>query len=89
MLPVTVNGHGLREVLLIYYFKSLHIGLTSRPGAEAQEVVVALSVLLVVNDFLWNLPGGLYYLMRKQRKDRSNRIHITAADRGQLGGPAQ
>lgn len=61
MIPVTVNGHGLREVLLIHFFKDLHIGLTSVSDARVNETVVALSVLLITNDLLWSLPGGVWF----------------------------
>jgi uncharacterized membrane protein YbhN (UPF0104 family) len=64
MMPVTVNGHGLREVLLIYYFTHFHIALNGYAGVGVKETVIALSVLLVANDLLWSLPGGLWYLVR-------------------------
>jgi len=69
MLPVTVNGHGLREIILIFYFNHLRIGLAGGASIGVRETVVALSVVCVTNDLLWNLPGGLWYLLRfKQRK---------------------
>lgn len=67
MLPVTVNGHGLREVLLIFYFSHLHIALAGNASIGTRETVVALSVVGVTNDMLWNLPGGLWYLLRFKR----------------------
>jgi uncharacterized membrane protein YbhN (UPF0104 family) len=60
LLPVTVNGHGLREILLIYYFGQLGV---IRPGFGVQETVVALSLICVLNDVLWCLPGGIWYAM--------------------------
>jgi len=64
MLPVTVNGHGLREVLLIFYFTHLHIALAGNASIGTRETVIALSVVSVANDLMWNLPGGLWYLLR-------------------------
>jgi hypothetical protein len=64
MLPVTVNGHGLREVVLIFYFNHLHITLTGNASVGVRETVVALSVVCVANDLLWSMPGGLWYLLR-------------------------
>ena len=66
LLPVTINGHGLRELLLIGYFQHFGVGLTIGTAAGLQEIVVALSVVLVANDLLWSLPGGLLYFQRKR-----------------------
>lgn len=60
MLPITVNGHGLRELVLIYYFQALHVV----SGSGAAEVVVSLSLLMVANELLWSLPGGIVYMVR-------------------------
>ena len=65
MMPVTVNGHGLREVLLIFYFTKLGIGTGSAMGT--QETAIAFSALMVANDLLWCLPGGLLYSLRFRR----------------------
>ena len=64
MLPVTINGHGLRELLLIGYFTGMGIGIAATGDALVREIVVALSVVFVANDLLWSLPGGLWYLVR-------------------------
>ena len=64
LLPVTINGHGLRELLLIYYFTYFHIAQDGVAGVGVQETAVALSLLCVANDLLWSLPGGLWYLAR-------------------------
>jgi len=60
MVPVTVNGHGLRELVLIYYFQALRI----LPATGAAEFVVSLSILMVANELLWSLPGGIVYMAR-------------------------
>ncbi len=64
MLPITINGHGLREVLFIAYFTRLGVHLGQDRTIAYQEVAVALSLLMVANDLLWSLPGGLQYLVR-------------------------
>jgi hypothetical protein len=74
MLPITVNGHGLREVLLIYYFTQLHVPLAGPAGAGVNEAVIALSVLGVVNDLLWSVPGGLWYLLAWSAPNSGSRV---------------
>lgn len=66
MLPVTVNGHGLRELLLIAYFSQLAVRIHGRTDVGYQDAAVALSVLMVANDLLWSLPGGVKYLTRSR-----------------------
>lgn len=62
MAPITINGHGLREIVLIGYFG--YLGVTAAGQADTRETVIALSLLLVSNDLLWSLPGGLFHLWR-------------------------
>ena len=64
MLPITVNGHGLREVLLIFYFGKLGVAIAGHPSPGVQETAIAFSALLVANDLTWSLPGGLWYFLR-------------------------
>lgn len=64
MLPVTINGYGLREWLLIGYFTQLGVVIPDHPGSGVKEIAVALSLLLVANDLLWSIPGGIWYFMR-------------------------
>jgi len=63
LIPVTVNGHGLREMLMLFYFSHLHIALSSSTGAGPMETTLCLSLLGVANDLVWTLPGGLWYLL--------------------------
>lgn len=77
LIPVTVNGHGLREMLLLFYFTHLHIALQSIPGAGPMETVVSLSLLGVANDLLWTMPGGLWYLLVLGKRPRTA-VHQTA-----------
>jgi uncharacterized protein (TIRG00374 family) len=64
MLPLTINGHGLRELLLIGYFTQMRITLSGHPESGVREIAIGLSLLLVANDLLWSIPGGLWYLAR-------------------------
>lgn len=63
LIPVTINGHGLREILLIGYFTYLGVSV-SAAEVRVEETAVALSIVAVANDLLWSLPGGLWYLAR-------------------------
>lgn len=67
MIPVTINGHGLRELLLIGYLSHFGVHLDRNSPAEIQEIAIALSLLLVTNDLLWSVPGGILYLVRFRR----------------------
>jgi hypothetical protein len=62
MVPLTINGHGLREVILIAYFSYLGVVAAGHTGVDVRETAVALSLVAVANDLLWSLPGGLLYL---------------------------
>ena len=62
LLPLTVNGHGLREYILLFYFQRWHLVSALSGGGRITETVLALSLLMVVTDLLWSLPGGLCLL---------------------------
>jgi glycosyltransferase 2 family protein len=64
MLPVTINGHGLRELLLIAYFTQMGITIGRFGGSGVREIAVAFSLVLVANDLLWSIPGGIWYMAR-------------------------
>ena len=64
MLPVTINGHGLRELLLIAYFTQMGITIGRFSGSGVREIAVAFSLVLVANDLLWSIPGGIWYMAR-------------------------
>lgn len=66
LLPVTVNGHGLREMLLIGYFQWL--GLSNVHGAAPREAAIAFSVLYVASDLCWGLPGGVWFALHRHRR---------------------
>lgn len=72
MLPITVNGHGLRELLLIFYFTYFHIASAGHAEVGVKETVIALSVLLVTNDLLWAIPGGIWYFLSFKRPRSTN-----------------
>lgn len=62
LIPITINGHGLRELLLIGYFRYMGI-VVAGPEITIQDTAVALSLVAVANDLLWSLPGGLLYFV--------------------------
>jgi uncharacterized protein (TIRG00374 family) len=64
MLPVTINGHGLRELLLIAYFSQFGVTAGGPSGATVREAAVAFSLVMVANDLLWALPGGVLYFLK-------------------------
>jgi uncharacterized protein (TIRG00374 family) len=67
MIPVSVNGLGVREALYIFFF--------GRLGAPS-EVSVSLALLFLAVTFMASLPGGLVYASQ-----RSGRPQPTAASR--------
>jgi uncharacterized protein (TIRG00374 family) len=69
MLPITVNGHGLRELLFIYYFKQMNIAVPAGNYAMT-ETVVSLSLVIIANDLIWNVPGGLWYLLGRSNTSK-------------------
>jgi uncharacterized membrane protein YbhN (UPF0104 family) len=64
LLPVTINGHGLRELLLVGYFTHFGVTVAGASGVNVQELAVAASVIAVANDLLWSVPGGILYFRR-------------------------
>lgn len=63
LLPITINGHGLRELLLIGYFGYLGVTAEGAVDTSIQGMALALSLLIVASDLLLALPGGLFYLL--------------------------
>jgi uncharacterized membrane protein YbhN (UPF0104 family) len=59
LLPLTVNGHGLREFILLFYFQHWHLRSALAGENAPTETVLALSLLIVATDFFWSLPGGI------------------------------
>jgi peptidoglycan/LPS O-acetylase OafA/YrhL len=79
MIPITINGHGLREVLLIAYLGAMGVTVAGHAEFDATDTAIALSVVAVTNDLLWSLPGGLWYLLRwkNSREPLSMRLEAT------------
>ena len=71
MLPLTINGHGLREVTMIGYFQLLGLAVGSGFGSGSQ-MAVALSLAFVANDLFCALPGGLWYLLSADSRPRAS-----------------
>jgi uncharacterized protein (TIRG00374 family) len=64
MFPATINGHGLRELLLIAFFTQMGITIGRSGGSGVREIAIAFSLVLVANDLLWSIPGGIWYMAR-------------------------
>lgn len=64
LVPVTVNGHGLREALLVVYFSQMGIEMLGERVFGTSEIVLSLTAVLIANEMLWSLPGGLLLLRR-------------------------
>jgi uncharacterized protein (TIRG00374 family) len=57
-LPISVAGHGVREVVLIGVFAAMGI------SAGHPEVAIAFSVLLFSAQLFWSLVGGIWFAVR-------------------------
>ncbi len=79
MLPVTINGHGLREVLLIAYFSQFGATASGSSGAT-REAAIAFSLVMVANDLFWALPGGILYLLKFKPALPSAKPTLTGRD---------
>lgn len=64
MLPITINGHGLRELLLIAYFTQFGATIPGSVAPIEREIAIAFSLLMVTNDLVWAIPGGIVYFFR-------------------------
>jgi hypothetical protein len=71
MAPISINGHGVREVLLILFLAAAGIG-PERTDLKLPESVLALSVVGLSSDFALGLLGGFVFLLsRGYRVERS------------------
>ncbi|AHF92813.1 membrane protein [Opitutaceae bacterium TAV5] len=68
LLPVTINGHGLREVLMAGAFAWLQVSADG--GAIGpRECAVALSLVMVACDLLCATPGGIWFLLHRRNRE--------------------
>lgn len=56
-VPISLSGHGVRELTLILLFGAMGVGET-----EVKELAIAYSVLLYGIQLCWSLLGGIYYI---------------------------
>ena len=59
-LPISVGGHGIREITIIALF--LALGIIDETHTET---ALAFSLLLFAVQLFWSIIGGLYYVMHK------------------------
>lgn len=64
LLPVTVNGHGLREFILIAYFQ--WVGVGGPAAASPRELAIAFSLGMVALDLWSALPGGIWWFLHNR-----------------------
>jgi hypothetical protein len=62
MLPLTVNGLGVREALYILFFGRLGV---------PTELSVSLALLFLAVTFVASLPGGLVYALQRSPSFRA------------------
>ena len=63
MLPLSINGHGLREFVIIGYFTLIQAH--SPTGGSARELSISLSLIYVMTDLCWCIPGAVRYLCNR------------------------
>ena len=73
LLPVTVNGHGLREFILIAYFQWVGV---AGPSAEAnpRELAIAFSLGIIALDLWSALPGGIWWFLHNRATSSPARL---------------
>lgn len=76
ILPISINGHGVREVLLVALFHSYGIVTTS--GATLPETVIALSIVGLSSDLILGVAGALIFVGSRV-KDSSRTMSETPA----------
>jgi glycosyltransferase 2 family protein len=59
ILPISINGHGVREVLLVTFLHSF--GIVPTHGGALTESVLAISVVGISSEVLLGLPGGVIF----------------------------
>jgi hypothetical protein len=57
-IPISVAGHGVREVVLVAIFAAMGVA-SGRP-----EIAVAFSVLFFAAQLAWSLVGGIWFTVR-------------------------
>ena len=67
MLPVSVNGFGIREATFSFYFTQLHLPL---------ESALALSFIGAVLIMVFSISGAVVYLVRRSHEDPRSRVSM-------------
>lgn len=68
ILPISINGHGVREVLLVTFLHSFDIVPTH--GGALAESVLAISVVGIFSEVLLGLPGGVIFAVSRWKLRR-------------------
>lgn len=60
-IPISLNGHGVREWSFVHAFRVFGIG-------EAAEEAIAFSLLIMLVQFVWSVVGGIIYLFYEHQR---------------------
>lgn len=61
-LPISISGHGVRELTLIALFTAFGMATV-----DVKEVAIAFSILLYAIQLFWSLVGGSYYVTHRSQ----------------------
>ena len=68
-LPISINGFGVREVLLVGFFQ--FNGFSCGNGIGIKESAIAYSLIGVACDLIRVAPGGIWFALAKEAKTAS------------------
>jgi uncharacterized protein (TIRG00374 family) len=71
-LPISLSGHGVRELAFVQMFTLYGIISINQTG---KEQAIAFSIILFGTQLFWSLVGGLFYLTYHHHEKR-HRLHI-------------
>ncbi|MBI5426096.1 MAG: flippase-like domain-containing protein [Opitutae bacterium] len=69
ILPISINGHGVREVVFVLMLTALDVG--SAGNVPLPERVIALSVVGLSSDFVIGLAGGVAFVLSRWSASRA------------------
>lgn len=67
-VPISMGGHGLREIVMVGMFLALGIAI-----ARPQEAAIAYSIMLFSIQLIWSLFGGLFFIGYRDLLSRASR----------------
>ena len=73
MLPISINGHGVREFLFMFFFGAIGVGKPAAGSTEMLETVLALSLIGLSVDLICNLPGGIMFAFARDEQGEESK----------------